>query len=119
MLILHSVRGAAQACNPSSWQAEAGWSGVQDHLSYIESEASLGYLKPCLKDKQKMLTAHDATLFPQRHCHSDASHNDVYMYITCIHMHSQKTTVLFVLLDSHIVPVFVSGSPFQRAPVSF
>ena len=37
-------------CHPSTWEMEAGGSGVQGHpWLHSEFEASLGYMRPCLK----------------------------------------------------------------------
>lgn len=40
--------------NPSTWEVKTRGSGAQGQPQLpIESEASLGYLRPCLKDKMK------------------------------------------------------------------
>jgi hypothetical protein len=45
----------AHICHPSTQEAEAGGSDVQGHpwFHHSEFEASVGYRRPCLKDKAK------------------------------------------------------------------
>lgn len=42
-------------CNPSTWEVEAGRSGVEDQLQpHGKFEASLSYLRPCPKKLSKV-----------------------------------------------------------------
>lgn len=43
----------AHAYNPRTTEIEIEGLGVQNRLSYIESEDSLGYVQHCLKTKQR------------------------------------------------------------------
>lgn len=46
LLLLDMV---THACDPGTWEVEAGGSGAQDLLHiHMQFKASLGYIKPCL-----------------------------------------------------------------------
>lgn len=47
---LHEPGLVVHTCNSKTQELEAGESEIQEHIElHNESEASLGYMKPCLK----------------------------------------------------------------------